>query len=76
LINDAANSKAQPSHEHILQNQLPPSRRIVSRVEARGGVYVYWRSPGEEDIASVRNLSMGGLFIETSAPKHLQTFIF
>ena len=32
-------------------------------------MYVYWRSAGEEDIASVRNLSMGGLFIETSAPK-------
>jgi hypothetical protein len=32
-------------------------------------VYVYWRSAGEEDIAPVRNLSMGGLFIETNAPK-------
>lgn len=32
-------------------------------------MYVYWRSAGEEDIAPVRNLSMGGLFIETHAPK-------
>jgi hypothetical protein len=30
---------------------------------------VYWRSAGAEDIACVRNLSMGGLFIETKVPK-------
>ena len=69
LINDAANFEGQPTHENILQNQLHPSRRIYSRVEARGGVYVYWRSSGYEDIAPVRNLSMGGLFIETKTPK-------
>ena len=40
-----------------------------SRVEAAGDVYVYWRSAGEEDVAPVRNLSMGGLFIETDARK-------
>jgi len=32
-------------------------------------VYVYWRSAGGEDIALVRNLSMGGLFIEIDKPK-------
>jgi hypothetical protein len=40
-----------------------------SRVEALGGVYVYWRSSEGEDVAPVRNLSMGGLFIETAKPK-------
>lgn len=30
---------------------------------------MYWRSAGDEDIATVRNISMGGLFIETEAPK-------
>jgi PilZ domain len=69
LINDVANFEGQPDHEHILQKQPSPSRRIHSRVEARGGVYVYWRSSGYEDIAPVRNLSMGGLFIETHTPK-------
>jgi hypothetical protein len=69
LTNDAAKSEGQPAHEHILQRPLPPSRRIHSRVEARGGVFVYWRSAGDEDVAPVRNLSMGGLFIETDAPK-------
>ncbi len=69
MLNDAVNFKGRPAHEHILQNQLSPSRRIYSRVEAREAVYVYWRSPGYEDIAPVRNLSMGGLFIETNVPK-------
>jgi hypothetical protein len=71
LIHDGAHSEGQPAHEHILQNQLPHSRRIYSRVDAREAVYVYWRSAGEEDIAPVHNLSMGGLFIETHAPKAL-----
>jgi PilZ domain len=29
---------------------------------------VYWRSAGHEHLAPVRNLSMGGLFIETDTP--------
>jgi hypothetical protein len=69
LINDAANYESQPAHECILQSLLPPSRRIHSRVEAREGLFVYWRSAGDEDVAPVRNLSMGGLFIETDASK-------
>jgi hypothetical protein len=71
LLNDAVNFEGQPAHEHILQERLSPSRRIYSRVEARSPVYVYWRSSGDEDIACVRNLSMGGLFIETNVPKPL-----
>ena len=69
LLNDVANFEGQPTHEHILQSPHPPSRRIHSRAEARGDVFVYWRSADDEDVAPVRNLSMGGLFIETDAPK-------
>jgi PilZ domain-containing protein len=29
---------------------------------------VYWRATGDEDVAPVRNLSLGGLFIETDTP--------
>jgi hypothetical protein len=29
---------------------------------------MYWRSAGHEHLAPVRNLSMGGLFIETDTP--------
>jgi hypothetical protein len=47
--------------------------RDESARESRHGalLYVYWRSSGDEDIACVRNLSMGGLFIETNVPKPL-----
>jgi hypothetical protein len=64
---DADFSHASPV-EHILQRQTSPSRRIHARVETLGGVYVYWRSAGHEHIAPVRNLSIGGLFIETDTP--------
>ena len=54
---------------HVNSGRLGPTvSRRHSRVEARGGVYVYWRSAGHERIAPVRNLSMGGLFIETDTP--------
>jgi hypothetical protein len=65
---DADFNQASPV-EHILQRQTSPSRRIHSRVETLGGVYVYWRSAGHEHLARVRNLSMGGLFIETDTPQ-------
>ena len=42
-----------------------PSRRFTSRVHAPGGVWVYWKCQGREDVSPVRNMSMGGLFIET-----------
>jgi hypothetical protein len=41
------------------------SRRLSSRVETPGGVWVYWSYNGREDISRVRDLSIGGLFIET-----------
>lgn len=47
------------------------SRRVSPRVEADDGVYVYWYSDGEEELSHVRNLNLGGIFIETSARKDL-----
>ena len=41
------------------------SRRFTSRVETPEGVWVDWRCVGREDISRVRNLSLGGLFVET-----------
>lgn len=43
-----------------------PSRRSTSRVEVSEGVWVYWRCDGHEYVSRVRNLSLGGLFVETS----------
>ncbi len=44
---------------------IAPSRRFSSRVQAPGDVWVYWKCQGREDVSLVRNMSMGGLFIET-----------
>ena len=45
------------------------------RVEADDGVYVYWYSDGEEELSHVRNLNLGGIFIETSARKDLSAHL-
>lgn len=46
-----------------------PSRRFSSRVQTPGNVWVYWKCQGREDVSLVRNMSMGGLFIETPQTK-------
>ena len=42
-----------------------PSRRFTTRVHAPGDVWVCWKCQGRDDISPVRDMSMGGLFIET-----------
>jgi hypothetical protein len=52
--------------------QLPPaSRRLSSRVESGNNVWVYWECTGDCDLSRVKNLSAGGLFIETPRTKRL-----
>jgi PilZ domain len=46
-----------------------PSRRLTSRVPGLEDVWVYWQCHGREDISRVRDMSMGGLFIETPQPR-------
>jgi PilZ domain len=46
-----------------------PSRRFTTRVPAPGDVWVYWECLGRDDVSLVRNMSMGGLFIETRQPQ-------
>ena len=46
-----------------------PSRRLTSRVPAPGDVWVYWQCRGQEDVSRVKDMSMGGLFIETPQPR-------
>ncbi len=43
-----------------------PSRRATSRVPAHDSVWVYWNCGGPEDLSRIRDLSVGGLFLETS----------
>jgi hypothetical protein len=49
----------------MLQQSGFHSRRFSSRVETHERVWVDWRCVGREDISRVRDLSLGGLFVET-----------
>jgi len=49
----------------FLAGQSIPSRRRCPRVEKPQGVWVYWNCKGREDTSRVRDLSTGGLFVET-----------
>jgi PilZ domain len=41
------------------------------RIVAAEHVWVYWRCDGRDDVARVRNLSIGGIFLETQRPKRI-----
>src|SRR2546427_12899471 len=47
------------------------SRRLSSRVGTPQGVWVYWRCNGHDDLSSVSDISLRGLFIGTSDPRPL-----
>ena len=51
--------------KRFLVGQSIPSRRRYPRVEKPHGVWVYWNCKGREDTSRVRDLSTGGLFVET-----------
>lgn len=42
---------------------------MTSRVPAPADVWVYWHCHGREDVSRVKDMGMGGLFIETLQPK-------
>ena len=48
-----------------------PSRRLISRVESSNNVWVYWECNGDRDLSRVKDMSVGGLFIETPRIKRL-----
>ena len=52
----------------MLQQPVSFSRRHTSRVETPDGVWVYWGRGRHDDTSRVRNLSLGGLFVETREP--------
>jgi hypothetical protein len=55
--------------ETQLSQGTAPSRRFTSRVEASGEVWVYWKCNGRDDVSRVRDMSWGGLFLETEKPR-------
>jgi hypothetical protein len=44
-----------------------PSRRFSTRFETSQDVWVYWNCRGRDDLSRVKNMSAGGLFLETEA---------
>ena len=46
-------------------------RRFSSRVESKNDVWVYWEGSGDRDLSRVKDLSLGGLFIQTPRPKRI-----
>ena len=61
--------------KHFLAGQSIPSRRHYPRVETPDGVWVYWNCKGREDTSQVRDLSMGGLFVETEEARDVDVTI-
>lgn len=45
------------------------SRRLTSRIKTPDGVWVIWTCGGRDETSRVRDLSLGGLFIETPYPR-------
>src|SRR5437899_7766326 len=62
-------------HKRPLAGQSIPSRRHYPRVEKPQGVWIYWNCKGREDTSRVRDLSTGGLFIETEEVRDLDATI-
>ena len=60
----------------FLAGQSIPSRRRYPRVEKPQGVWVYWNCKGREDTSRVRDLSTGGLFVETAEARDVDATIW
>ena len=54
-----------------MRQETFPSRRSTSRIGAAEDVWVLWQDNGHEDVSRVRDMSLGGIFIET--PKQRST---
>ena len=61
--------------KHFLAGQSIPSRRHYPRVATPSGVWVYCNCKGSEDTSRVRDLSMGGLFVETEKARDVDATI-
>ena len=55
----------------MLQQSVSRLARFNSRVQTPSGVWVYWYCGGRDDVSRVRDLSLGGLFVETPTSRGL-----
>ena len=53
----------------MLQSVTTPSRRSNSRIALTQEVWVCWQCNGRDDVSRIRDLSLGGLFLQTTVPK-------
>jgi len=51
------------------QNTATPSRRVNSRLLVNADIWVCWHSNGRDDLSRVRDMSLGGLFLQTPAQR-------
>jgi PilZ domain len=61
--------------EETLPKTVHYSRRVTPRAEADDGVYAFWSCNGGTGLSHVRDLNMGGVFIETPLQKDLGTSV-
>jgi hypothetical protein len=54
---------------HMYQQLSIPSRRANSRIPVGQDLWVCWQCNGRDDVSRVRDLSLGGLFLETPAAR-------
>ena len=52
-----------------MQEKPSNSRRLSWRVRTPDGVWISWSCDGRDDVSRVRDLSLEGVFIETSKPR-------
>ena len=61
--------------KYFLAGRSIPSRRHYPRVQTPSGVWVYWNCEGREDTSRVRDLSLGGLVVETAEVRDLDATV-
>ena len=61
--------------KRFLAGQRIPSRGHYPRVETPNGAWVYWNCKGREDTSRVRDLSLGGLFVETEEARDVDATV-
>jgi hypothetical protein len=49
----------------MLQKSATPSRRLNPRIAVTQELWACWQCNGRDDISRVRDVSLGGLFLET-----------
>jgi PilZ domain len=59
----------------MLQQSVSHSVRFNLRVQTPSGVWAYWYCGGYDDVSRVRNLSLGGLFVETSKSRDVSSTV-